>query len=685
MNFYAVEMPEAAMGMESSDSEDADSVMTQSYHDTESDPDNGVTYEAACPDLAGTPPNPPPLRVRLFGAKRRRLDNTSMTCPVDVTSRMDTTVKRSIPQDVWRYGVVQYVDLPGLIHLSFVCRDLHDYLNQSETINTYMREAWFVKTPNCSCQRNQFRLDVSKLFEYYWDRCGVFTARDMDVALRVIGRGVDMYDDPRRSHPIRPVETPTRSHPKRYERGVLSIYYDGLIVPLPRLLSVPVECQRLGGSVQRNWTRPRELNETEEMYYRRVYWRGCHDLDNPDPSIRDNGFDTAPYVDPVKAYIAKCEDEDLDPCNPNEDDDEQSGYKAEHWARYQMHRGAVGLQTYPYELCLRKGEIRGSAFRRGVSELDMLFLPAERAPTQGDDTNIQVLMHNGLVYFHPVRYNNETGDFVPWCLSTLAVMRSIRQYVWYDAILYTSRRLLEFALLVATEVQNDFSFNQMMLRWQFLERTQVRMEARWPPEDYERQMVAHNPNEPITDMASYTRQVVALQKARNDRAGRLMRCSLYLNFNNHINRKIREFDNGGGNPDSFRSGYLVSMIPSLYDHAPVPHTETGLMRALHRHAWLADYIVEFAASVAPRVDDLTDLRRHRTLGAYTGLATSLLTFAPGFTDRPHWSPSKAARDAGSTIPRIDPTHNHRYQYYRSFLYARHHFYDAPAPLFALPL
>jgi hypothetical protein len=437
----------------------------------------------------------------------------------------------------------------------------------------------------------------------------------------------------------------------------------------------------------RHWNRVREANETDAEYRRRVYWKGCHDVEGGETDNNDNGFAPRPYIDEVTLYESICREMNLDPSDPNQDDDECNGYKADNWARHQMYRGAVGIQTYPAEMCLSKKEVRGSAFRRGLADVELLFLPAQRAATQGDYTDHQVMSHNGLVYLHPVRYQNETGDFVSWCLSTIAVMRSIRQYLWYDSMLYLTRRLVEFSLVVATEVQNDLSFPQMVLRWAFLQRTEVRMEATWPPRD-DPSMVPHSRNQPPEDpaqeaMREYQKRIVDLQRLRNARAGQMMRCSLYDSFNRHIQHKVEEYDGGLlRDPGSFRSGYLVSMIPTLYDHAPVPHTEMGLMRALHRQCWLADYIVEFAGSVAPRVDGVTDVRRNRNLASYLGVATSLLTFAPGFSDRPHWSPRFASPDAGSLVPRIDLTHNHRYQRYRAFLYARQHFYDPPAPLYA---
>lgn len=712
MDFYHPHMAAVPLGLlESDDNEsNADSVAPTDVvlFSDDDDPDCGIHYDVACPELSGTPPQPPSIRVRLPGivpfAKRRRVVPFYATSTTS-NMQMDTTeeMRRIIPMDVWKFLVVPYADLPSLLQLYFTCRDLHNHLNEPTTIQTYLSESWFVQRPLCDCDRNQHRLDVSKICEFYWDRIGVHCARDMEVALRVVGRGVDMYGDPRRSRPIRPRVEPDaplmtkvmrRHKPQQYTKGILSSYFDGLVVPLPRLLSVPVESQRLGSVGYRAWKRAQEPGESIHDYQTRLYWRGCHDVDRPDGD-RTSGFDEGPYVDLVKDYVQRCAQEDRDPTDPSKDDEAQTGYHADHWARHQNNRGPVGVQSYPVEICLSRREIRGSTARRGLSEIDMLFLPAERAPTQGDDVTAQVMMHNGMVYLHPIRYINETGDFVPWCLSTIAVMRGIRQYMWYDSILYIIRRLNEFTLLVATEVQNDLSFPQMMLRWEFLQRTEVRMEARWPPDSYVTTVVPAKASDPTvmrTDCipptqhppnAEYTEQIVALQKCRNERAGRLLRCPLYANFNRHIENKIAEYERSNRREvsTSFRDGYLVSMIPTMYDHPPTPHTEVGMMRQLHRQIWLADYIVEFAGSVGPRVDSMTDFRRNRTLSAYLGVATSLLAFAPGFTDRPHWWPYNNRMDAGSVIPRVNLTHNHRFQLYRDFVSARQHFFDPPAPLY----
>lgn len=698
MNFYHMQMLVPPQGLQDEDS-DGDSVTTVVVpEEDDSDPDEGVLYEAACPDLVGTPPQPPNIRVRLCGVvpstsnKRRRLLLLDDIASDETENPEMPYCQRQIPMDVWRYMVIPYVDLVGLLRLSMVCREIRDHLHHPKTIDAYLRTAWFTKKPHCDCNRSQYRVDVGRICEFYYDRLGVYSARDMEVALRAVGRGVDMYDDPRRSRPIRPVEMP-RQNDRRYEQGVLSVYYDSLIVPLPRILTIPVEAQRCDGLGFRTWNRPREPDEDTRAYQQRIYWRGCHNVEEPAadrPGSRDDGFVTGPYVDPVQLYLQRCDAEGRDPADPAVDDEAQSGYHAEHWAKYQMHRGPVGIQSYPGELCLGRTEIRGSAFRRGLSELELLFLPAERAPTQGDGVQPQILLHNGLVYFHPVRYFNETSDFVPWCLSTLTVLRSLRQYLWYDAMLYIHRRLVEFALLVATEVQNDMTTAQMMLRWEFIQRTEVRMEAQWPPPDYDPNSVPRargdpRPPTPADGLTDYTHRMVEIQKARNERAGRLLRCPLYTSFNQHIQRKIQEYERSppsrqsGG---SFRDGYLVSMLPTMYDHAPTPHTEVGLMRALHRQIWLTDYIVEFAGSIGPRVDNMTDVRRNRTLATYVGTATSLLAFAPGFTDRPPWAPRSSLADVGSVVPRIDLRHNHRYRLYRDFVYARQHYYDSTAPLYA---
>lgn len=704
MNFYHNVIPDIADGLSDPEDNDmADSVATTEVvlsSDEDEDPDDGIHYDVACPELSNTPPQPPFIRVRLPGvmsnAKRTRLNETeARTVCVDSNSTLVSS--RMVPLDVWMFGVIPYADLSSLLQLSFTCRGLHHHLNDPQTIQQYLCGAWFIKQPHCSCARNQHRLDLTKICEFYWDRMGVHSARDLEVAIRSVGRGVDMYNDPRRSRPIRPRVDPdpvaagTRHGPRRaqpFTKGVLTTYFEGLIVPVPRLLSVPVEAQRMGSVGYRTWKRVQDPDESVTEYQNRVYWRGCHNVDRTD-SDRTTGFEEGPYVDPVKDYIQSCVLEgDRNPVDPSQDDENQSGCRAEQWARYQNHRGPVGVQSYPLEICISRTEIRGNTARRGLSDIDMLFLPAQRASTQGEETNAQMMMHTGLVYLHPVRYVNETGDFVPWCLSTIAVLRGVRQYMWYDAILYIIRRLNEFSLLVSTEVQNDLSMPQLMLRWEFLQRTQVRMEAQWPPEGYvTATTVPRPPSRPSLELAppsaTHAEELVALQKARNDRAGRLLRCPLYVSFNRHIQQKILEYEQNlnVGSTYSFRDGYLISMVPSLYDHPPTPHTELGLMQQLHRMAWLADYVVEFAGSIGPRVDHLSDFRRNRTLSAYLGVAASLLMFAPGYTDRPHWCPRTAHLDAGSIVPRLDLTQNHRFRYYRDFVSARQHFFDPPAPLY----
>lgn len=681
MNFHHVHMVESLYAM--SDSEE-DSVATTMVTDDEEDPDRGILYENECPHLQQTPPQPDTIRVCLPGLCRSSRKRPRSPSVMDVSTPLDMVVDRWIPMDVWCCNILPFVDLSGLLQLSFTCHGIRTWLNRPDTIEGYLQSAWFTRDRDCSCQRNLHRLSIPDVLDFYHDCTGIHSARDAEVFLRAVGRGVEMYEDPRRTRPIRPVIRRDQ-HPGRFTSGLLAIHLDGLLVPIPRMTHVPVEASRGTSVGYRNWSPTRREDETNESYSHRMYWRAVHDLDDTDKRHgREDGFDLPPYPrDPVVHYVKEiCPTLGLNPQDANEDDEEQSGYRAAEYARTMNHRSPVGVQTYPFDLCIHRSELRGVAHRRGIGYLEMLFVPADRGQTQRDDTPSQMLMHNGVVYLHPIRYNNEGGDFVPWCLSTMAVLRSVQLYAWYDAILYVIRRMNEVALMLATEVQNDMSFAQMVLRWEFLQRTQVRMEAVWPPKDYP---TPRNPNATTTTADTenslyiqYTDELIRMQEQRNQRAGCLLRCTLFAHHNRHIQSRIADYESGQApSYDSFRSGYLASMLPMLYDQPPTPHTEMGLIRRLHQMMWLLDYVTEFASSIGPRVDALTDRRRGQTRTAFLGMCTSLLLYAPGFSDRYHWCPRRAGEDAGSRIPRIDLTHNHRYQMYRHFLTNREMYRSSP--------
>lgn len=632
-----------------------------------------TTTTTESPPAPGTPA--PRLMVPLFPGRRR---SSSTTAAVSSSTTTRGPVKplttRYLPPDMWRYHVLLFCDVSTLLSLNTTCRQLREVLNEPAFVVEWQTACWYLKERLCQCERNLFYLDVSQYLEFAWDALQIHSSRAADVALRSVGRSVntDMavrlplpYVDPRKS-------------PLCFMPGLLDIWYENWLVPMPRMVNVPVEDTQVRneGTHDAFWLDHHPVPETDPDEVDTQGQRlAAEDL--RDGPLSSGFLRTGP--DLVTAYETDCRNVHRDPHDPAQDNEECLGYHATRWARRRLYETAVGVQTYPLHLCLRRSDLVGRAYRSGLSYLDTLFLPVQRTLTGHTDGEIQMLPHSGPMYFHPVRYNNEKGDFTNWALSTLAVTQGVYVHAWFDGVHHLLQRMDAFARELAAEVESDMPMYRMCDRWNHLHRRLFLGETVAPHWSLGAAFPDHaqESTQPATTASER-------QQKRDQAALDLMYDPHYAPYNRVMNRMANRndefFSSGFWAPYTSHYAYLTELLGDVQRLFPQQRTEATLTHELREMMQITDYIVRFAITIGPMTDPLTEVRRFRCLEAYLGAGTTLLMFAPSFRRIPSWRPHEKGAFVGARVPRIDLQANHRFLRYLRFLNRRTLYYVPQAHL-----
>jgi hypothetical protein len=310
-----------------------------------------------------------------------------------------------IPWDLWYEFILGYCSLDTLLRLAWTHPFLRYRLNQPGFVKDWMDAAYFVRERGCGCDRGLYQLDLKRWLDFSVDTKNIKTIRGVDVLLRSTGRWLGMYNN---SNDLRHRDARTiypRGRDKHlFEESVLDPYYEGALVPLPRLVGCPVEMRRpdaMHGSCRMpwKWTGRRmadpvlNIAETIPEYNSRQYWQQFHEvvtdtqeytqpaamslegLSAPDPSTiptlctvivdgpeqqvigqmvnpvhpsqisRLTEFANGPHVDWVTAWENFCEEMGWEALDPGVDTGDVRGYRAVVWARDLYRRGhsAVSL------------------------------------------------------------------------------------------------------------------------------------------------------------------------------------------------------------------------------------------------------------------------------------------------------------------------------------------------------
>lgn len=571
---------------------------------------------------------------------------------------------RYLSPDVWRYRVLPFCDIATLLRLNQTCHQIRATLNDPHFVVEWQEQAWFLRQRGCFCERNQFYLDVGQFLDFGWDCVGIESSRQSEIALKSMGRCTNLE--------LAPTARLSRVDPREatecFGPGLLDIWYENWLVPMPRMVYVPVENALPVGPVPSAFWRhchavpeeeARADDETEETDWLEVPIQARPGAD------RDTYFFSVEDSDLVDQYFEDCKRTGRDPHDPAQDNLDCLGYRANRWARRRLYETAVGIQTYPLVHCIRRSELLGRAQRDGVDYMDNLFLPAQRSFWGRGDNECVMMQHRGPIYFHPVRYNNEKDDFVPWALSTLCVLQAVHQNAWFDSIHYIIQRVDDFARQTANDLEAVFPFHRLAERWDYLHR------VCWLGE------TAH----PRASRTRYTTPAEALdahaerKKDQDQKALDLLYDPQYITQNRWMNHKLDLWKRGS----VLAASYMTDLLPDNHRHYAAQRNEATLVHELRQLLHVTDYIVKFVNYVGPLTDRVSEMCRTRNLSIYLGVGTSLLMFSPAFQRTPSWEPNAPVTSVGSRIPRINLQHNHRFRKYLRFLNRRTLFY-ATEPL-----
>ena len=630
-------------------------------------------------------------------------------------------------EELWSCHILLYCELPSLMRLNWTSKGLRQILNNPLYVQMWQRHAWFLTPSGCPCQRGNTFLNLKRFPDFVYDCHQLTSMRELDVALRGVGRSLDMYYDSLRDVHRVPFLDPNRE-PQCFKRGLVSCWMEYLLIPMPRMLPCHVEDAHDDSRTPVAWrTVYRMDGESNEQFVHRKYWRGHHHVPTPnveeedtetvlvydsdaddrvdeasvmatdgdhndrvvataerprepihpvrvlnddegyrlEPLITDldNGFGDIPSANLLHHWQWICQQNGWNYLDPAQDDDMLTSSRLVRWARRLLYETPVGVQSYPTLMCLKRSQMSGRAYRSGTDYLEYLFLPTLRGttpPAAFESDECRMLMHHGPVFFHPVRYENERGDFCNWALSTLSVMRAVERYLWYDSINYVIRRVVEASSELAMEVQVDMAPRRLAQRWSDLQRACFFNQRTWP----------EIPNTPGNETQE------ARQRIHDAQALDLIFSATYVEFNRTITQYVDRIRTGEA-IESTR-GYLLNLIPNVNRVHAGQRSEATLVRELHDSVRLLNYITLFATNVGPLTDGLTERRRLEHLYAWIGCAASLLMFAPGWMRPLTWEPSVTGTTSGSRVPHIVVEQNHRFQELLLFLNRRTLFYH-PEP------
>lgn len=555
-----------------------------------------------------------------------------------------------VPLDIWKFQITGYCDISTLLRLQWVQKSFYYYLNSPGFVTSWQDGCWFLQRRGCLCDRNLFYLDVGKYcdFAFEYSRWRMNHMYDVDVQLRHMGRSIAMMQaadcEPDNGYLIRAPFIDPQNDPD-WSPGLCQAYMDELTIVMPRMTKYRVEDTRL---INQHVHSRRMSYETPEQYNRRHKWRNFHRVpsdDEDNKTVPDSGFRHS-TADLVKDFIRSARMGGVDPFDPADTTDCE-GHLAGRWARRIMYETPVGVQAYPLDLCVTEEVLDDWTDRRGADYVNRLFLN----PHEYDQT-MEMMLHRGPIYYTGYRYENERGDFTNWALSTLGVLHSTYRFLWTDHAHHVLGMVHQFVLNLASEIQDETPQERVQARWSYIvhlmscEGCTQFVHSRPPPE------------------GSRDRHAIDfLQRPAYAVFHRLVRHSVEASY-------------------YWDEPYACTFMTTLIPGGPMTGRtrEADILVDLHHMCELASYMVEFAECMGTPVDPRTRSVRRRTLTIYLHTTMSLVAFCPTWKREYEWRPSRThCFSSVALTPRVNLTHNHRFQYYLGFLNLRSLYYH-PDPL-----
>lgn len=561
---------------------------------------------------------------------------------------------RALDYNTWRYIVLPYCDLGSLLRVAWTCTTLRNIVQHPSFVVEWQTQCWYLYR-DCCCDRNQFYQQVTPWCPFVYDYTPPMDNQwEARLFLRHHGRGASMLNSLQPHATIRlPYLPEPRRTPDLFHEGVMSTWVDTLLLPVPRMVYVPVE-----DTVVLPMTHPRTPVETDEEYRGRLFWRGCHSVDQamerkinqqpPLPTLfqtfgsqhREEHMLFRDHTkDAVAQYVKVCIAEGRDPHDPM-DDPNLEGHEAVQWARRRMYESCVGNQSYPYELCLRRTELEPPyAHLHGVDYIERLFLSLEPVmmPMQS------MTDHRGVAFWTGIRYNNESGDFVNWVLAQWSLQNAVYIHLWYDVCYQFLEMTLRWCRQLALELEDDTGAMNVRNRW-------LRMEhlARCRP--------CHN----IHDRPE--------TRDRDHDTMEFLNRADYGSYFHRLRHALADHTTA--------RCFLRSLVPAQRNMVRCANrTELQLVQDIDSTLELLCFITDVGEYLCNPSGPGVHSMRRRTRSIYLGAGVSLVAFCPHWNPEYSWKPSRTGCMDALTIPRPSLMDNHRYQQYLRFCNARTLFYQ----------
>jgi hypothetical protein len=615
-------------------------------------------------------------------------------------SMMSEDLSHRMGPMVIRYHFLPFCNLDTLLRLNHVCRGFRHVLNDPAVMDDWQATCWWTQSRHCQCERRTYLLDVDRWCPFVWDYRGTGdrhdnlegcqSVRDMQVVLRRYGRSIPMMLQSIQ----RPLRVPSVPYPRNHCAclfdvaqtndcgngavfcpGMHSETVDRLLIPLPRMLSIPVERCRLGRAGDQPepsayWGRFHEVTDAMIEENERIKW----DKQEVPPVVKDRTPAIAtefadvdePYVDQVVRYMEMCDRDGRNPYDPCEDTADMDGYRAEQWARRLLYESPVGIQTFPLYLCIHRDDLMGTSHRMGPVYIDRHFL-SSNAYEGGGGGELAVLGMHGEVLFNNVRYDNQRGDFTTWCLSTMGLLNATYHHLWHDYVRNFLRSLRLYLVGLVEEIQADLPMSHLVPQWQRL------MRHLFVYQSFTANIYYPRPNEfprekpyPLTD--------------REKEALRFLMDGAHRTEFIHIQQAVEAWLHQPLTQQRlFREPYMRHLLPHEHWNSAT-YSEHALAQDVERLLGISEFLVGFSEKLGPRLDRNTVFLRRRMHRLYLNSGTSILLWAPHW-QRPfpdgwrhiHTDPTE---EVPLRLLNLNLHYNHRYVEYLRFLNSRALFHHA---------
>lgn len=575
-----------------------------------------------------------------------------------------------VPADVWAAAVLYFCDLPQLIRLCWTCSTLREIIQRVDFVVDWQENSYYC-VRQCRCKRHQFYLDVGAWCPFTWELYApmvVDTTEDLEDMLmsqkRSLRHAAARYQRTLGVQTPLPYLDPQRSfrstgRAQLFTPGGYHASLERNIVPLPRMVEVAVEDANVMPILDTYVDDDPTL--TIDAKRARKFWRTYHavtpedvQIDKQlasDPSLWRRYIKAADFdhrlqaynhgYDPVRNYLYKAKAmRESDLFHPAHPQLQMDLLAAARWARIRMTKTAVGQPTTPMDLCLREDQMPA----RGANDMTQLYLNADGTGSPAYEPSLTPVRHRGVVYIDRVRYTYELGDFVPWALSMEAVLHAYYFHAWYDSSSDLLHRIIQYTWLLGQQVEQDMRQEMFTTRWTWLCHV----------EECENCYAFLHGRVHDSHLGSKEddRDLQAIDMMKNQR---------YHSFRVTLNRSAMF---GHVHQVPYMSYLLGQFLPDEMQHT------RSAMQIMVDLTWClrcANFVLDFATSVGPLVDPVTQMERRLEFTTLLRMTASMLLFAPVFRPRAPLQPSDTRRTAPFYIPLPLPNWNHRFTKYERFI------------------